>query len=63
LKLFLSEEGYWQDGMPVLLRQRSRVVSYRPRRVLRGAWRGEGGGGKKTRAGREGKRRKTQESL
>lgn len=38
----------------LLLRQSSRVVSYRPKRVWKGAWRGEGG--KKTRAGSKGKR-------
>lgn len=37
--------------MPFLLRQRSRVVSYRPKSM----WRR--GGGKKTRAGSEGKNR------
>lgn len=47
--------------MPFLLKQRSRVVSYRPKRVWRGAWRGAGG--KKTRAGSEGKRGKMQGSL
>lgn len=43
-------------AMPVLLRQGSKVVSYRPKRVWRGAWRRGGVGGKKTRARSKGKR-------